>query len=134
MQTTSITFTAPNLNALRSQMTAFLGEDVSSPTAPAVSTTAARTTRAPKAAKPVEAEEEFDLDAEEVVESDDETDVSPADEDETSIDDVVAAFKKYATAKPANKVKAQGILKTLGVKSVRDIKPAQYAKAISLLK
>jgi hypothetical protein len=125
MQTTSITFTAPNINALRAQMTSFLGTEETT----IVST---GTTPSPKKKAKPEIEDEFDIDGD-VSESDDETEVAPEENDEVTLDDVTEAFRVFAKRREGNKDRAKKVLQTLGVKSVRDLKPNQYKKAMSMV-
>lgn len=92
----------------------------------ATTTTTETKAKAPVTAKkakvtttPVE-EETFDLGGEEV------EDTETVDEEPVTMNDVIAACK-------ANRTKAVKLLKTLKVKSVHELKPAQYPKVLAEL-
>jgi hypothetical protein len=79
------------------------------------------------------AQETVDLGFDETEEDEEETDDAEEEESETEyeLSDVISAFKTYA--KENTREKAGKILKKLGVKSLTDLKPAQYEKAMSLV-
>lgn len=89
-----------------------------------------------KKAEPETIDEEANLSAD-TEEGDDlgfEEDEGEDEETETTIDDMVAAFKTFAGKKEGNREKAKSLLTKYKVKSVRDLKPAQFAEVLKLLK
>lgn len=94
-------------------------------------------TRAPKE-EPAEEEDETEAsadlssdDGEEADAEETETEEEEAEEASTSLDDVIGAFKVYA--KKHGSEKAAKILKSFGVKSVRDLKSTKYDSVIKTL-
>lgn len=78
-------------------------------------------------------EENFELATDDGGEAADVVDAEETEEadDAPTLDDVTKAFQTYA--KKHSREKAAAILKKLGAKSVRDIKPGQYEKVLKTL-
>lgn len=98
---------------------------------------AEKTEKVSKKKKKEEAEEEeFDLgdaeETEEETETEEEEETEVEEEDDTTIEDVIGAFQKYA--KKHSREKAAKVLAKFKVKSVRDLKPANFSQVLGLLK
>lgn len=134
MQPLTITVSAPNASALAAEMLA-IGTALSGATGTttqAATTDAAeptKTKRTKKAAAPATEEPTFEDGAETFDLGEDETPEAPA----TTLQDVVAAFKTFVGGNKAKASQAGQILSRYGVKSVKDLKPEQYAKVITAL-
>lgn len=107
----------PKEIAARLRMTAEMYEGADAKTASAAATTTAKPARA---AKPAKVEETFDLG-----------------DDEVSAEETAIAYDMNKDVIPAakdNREVAARTLKKMGLKSVRDLKPEQYADFMSAVK
>lgn len=124
-------------------------DEIEDDDAPVAKATKAKAEKAPakKAKAKAEEEEEFDLGEDEDEEEDDveaddeeeedeeesEDEEEEEDEDgEVSLSDVQTALKKYAAKN--TRAKAEKVLAKFGVKSVNDLKPKFFEKALAALK